>query len=76
MNNVFQCRMRQPHPTQEIGLFLSLYAAVASDTEKHCSCKQTIKLEHSAFIYTLCAQQQQQQHPTTTTSNNNNNRPV
>jgi hypothetical protein len=26
---------------QKIGLFLSLDAAVASDTEKHCSCKQT-----------------------------------
>jgi hypothetical protein len=24
---------------QKIGLFLSLDAAVASDTEKHCSCK-------------------------------------
>jgi hypothetical protein len=27
---------------QKIGLFLSLDAAVASDTEKHCLCKQTI----------------------------------
>jgi hypothetical protein len=28
---------------QKIGLFLSLDAAVASDTEKHCSCKQTFR---------------------------------
>jgi hypothetical protein len=28
---------------QKIGLFLSLDAAVASNTEKHCSCKQTIR---------------------------------
>jgi hypothetical protein len=27
---------------QKIGLFLSLDAAVTSDTEKHCLCKQTL----------------------------------
>jgi hypothetical protein len=33
---------------QKIGIFLSLDVAVASDTEKHCSCKQTIK--HLLFM--------------------------
>jgi hypothetical protein len=32
--------------TQKIGLFLSLDAAVASDTEKHCLCKQTINFKY------------------------------
>jgi hypothetical protein len=41
MGSVFQCRMRQPRPTphKKIGLFLSLDAAVASDTENHCPYK-------------------------------------
>jgi hypothetical protein len=42
---------------QKIGLFLSLDPAVASDTEKHCSCKQTIKMPQRsqkwyAYIHT------------------------
>jgi hypothetical protein len=34
---------------QKIGLFLSLDAAVASDTEKHCSCKQAINYQKAQF---------------------------
>jgi hypothetical protein len=37
------CDSHIRHHTK-IGLFLSLDAAVASNTEKHCSCKQTLNI--------------------------------